>query len=90
MICMMRPVGFPGNLLPHRCALTCHTSLKEGEEEGAGPADIVTLTPSLWPAWTTCHRCVEAAGRTVERRSEVSQGVRIGSRGFKVSGTGRS
>lgn len=35
-IYMMSPVGFPGNLLPHRYPLTSHTSLKEEEEEEEG------------------------------------------------------
>lgn len=86
---MMSPVGFPGNLLPHRCPLTPHISLKEGEEEG-GPTDLVTLTPSPWPTWTTSLRCVEAAGRKVKSRGEVSRAVRSGSRNFKVNGAGGS
>lgn len=56
VICVMRPVRSPRNLLLPRRPLTSHTSWEE-EEKGQGPTDPVTLTPSLWPTCTTSFEC---------------------------------
>lgn len=85
----MEPVGFPGNLPPHRCLPTSHTSLKKEEEEGGGPPGPVTLTPSCGPlAIPLLGVWEQQAGRSEAEVGRAGESE-LGSRDFRVSGAGR-
>lgn len=84
----LKPVGFPGNLPPHRCLLTSHTSLKEEEEEGRGPTDPGTLPPSLGPLATPLLGVWEQQAGCPQQRCGELASQNWGVRDFRVSGAG--